>query len=94
MLVAERAVIFAFVVLVASNVTDRAKRGRIEVIAVAVEMILGEILVPFDVIFWTEFFGFIPGERFDFEKLNIRGKIRTMNNVVAELVEQEQRICI
>lgn len=86
--VTEGAVVGAGVILVAGEVAVWTEGGLIEIVAIAVETILGVVFVPFDVIVGGEFFGLLPGERFDLDELDVRGKIRTMNNIVADFVEQ------
>lgn len=60
---AERAVIGAGVILVAGELAVFTEGGEVEVIAVAVEAIFGEILVVFDAVFIAELVGFGPGLR-------------------------------
>ena len=59
--------IVAVVVLVAGNVAIGAERGGVEVVAVAIEMILGVIFVPGNMIFGAELFGAFPSKGFELE---------------------------
>ena len=68
---AKRAMIEAVVVLVARELTDFAKGGFVEVIAVAIEAIFGEIFVVFDVVFGAEFFRLGPGFGFNLDKFDV-----------------------
>ena len=87
---AEWAVIGAGVVLIAGELAVFAERGEVEVVAVAIEAILSEVLVVFDAIFGAELAGFGPGACFDFEELDIRMVVGFLDEVVAELVEQQK----
>ena len=68
---AERAMIEAVVVLVARELTDFAKGGFVEVLAVAVEAIFGEIFVIFDAVFCAERLGLCPGFGFNLDKFDV-----------------------
>ena len=68
---AERAVIEAVAVLVARELADFAEGRVVEIIAVTVEAIFGEIFVVFYPILATEIFGFSPGFGFNFEEFDI-----------------------
>ena len=68
---AEWAVIGAGVILVAGELAIFTEGGVVEVIAVAIEAVFGEIFVVFDAIFVAELVGFSPGLRFNFEELDI-----------------------
>ena len=65
------AVVGALGVLVASEMASFALGFLMEPVAVAVELILYEILVPDNVVFCAELFYFVPGRRFNFEALNV-----------------------
>ena len=58
-------------VLVAGEVAVGAEGFLMEPIAVGVEVVLDEILVPDDVVFGGKLFGLLPGGRFDFEALDV-----------------------
>ena len=68
---AEWAVIGAGVILVTGKLAVFAERSKVEVIAVAVEAVFGEILVVFDAVFVAELAGLGPGLRFNFEEFDI-----------------------
>ena len=51
--------------LVTVNLADWAERSTVEPIAITVEFGLNKILVPADMIFYSEFFGRGPGIRFN-----------------------------
>ena len=68
---AEWAVIVSGFILVAGELAVFAERGRMEVIAVAVEAVFGEIFVVRNAEFFAEFAGFGPGFCFDFKQLDI-----------------------
>lgn len=87
---AEWTVVIAATILIAGELAALAERGVMEVIAVAIEAIFGEIFVVCDCVFLTEFFGFCPSFGFDFEELDICVVICFADEVVAELVEQEE----
>lgn len=61
-----------------------------EIVAVAIEAIFGEVFVVFDAVFGAEFFGFRPGFSLDFEEFDIRVVICFAEEIVAELVEKEK----
>ena len=87
---AERAVIGAGVILVAGELAVFTERGVVEVIAVAIEAVFGEIFVVFDVVLGAEFLCFSPGARFDFEEFDIRMVVVLADQIMAELVEKEE----
>lgn len=87
---AEWAVIGAGVVLVAGELAVFTERSVVEVIAVAVEAVFGEIFVVFGAIFGAELLCFSPGSRFDFEELDICMVVVLADQIVAELVKQEE----
>ena len=64
---AERAVVEAGVVLIAGEIAILTERGNVEPVAVGVEMILGEIFVPFDAILRAKLVRLRPGFGFDTE---------------------------
>lgn len=68
---AKRAVVVAGVVLVTGELAVLTERGEVEVIAVAIEVIFGKILIVFGAIFGAEFFGFGPGAGLDLEKSDV-----------------------
>ena len=68
---AERAVIEAVAVLVARELADFAKRSFMEIIAIAIEAIFGEVLVVFDAMPRAELFGLGPGFGLNLEELDI-----------------------
>ena len=61
-----------------------------EIVAVAIEAIFGEVFVVFDAVFGAEFFGLSPGFGLDFEEFDIRVVICFAEEIVAELVEKEK----
>lgn len=61
-----------------------------EVVAIAVEAIFGEIFVILEIVFLAEFVGFGPGFGFDFEKLDVCKVIGFVNEIVTEFVEKEK----
>ena len=67
----EWAVVSAGVILIAGELAHLAEGGVMEIVAVAVEAVFGEILVVFDAIFGAEFFCFGPGFGLNFEELDI-----------------------
>ena len=68
---AERAMIAAALVLVARELADFTEGSVMEVVAIAIEAIFGEVFVIFDLIFSAEFFGLSPGFCLDFEEFDI-----------------------
>jgi len=62
---AECAVIDAGFVLVAGEVAIFAERSDVEPIAVSIEVALGGIVVPFDLIFGAKLVGLLPSFRFN-----------------------------
>jgi len=68
---AERAMVGAGVILVAGELADLAEGGVMEVVAVTIEAIFGEVLVIFDAVFGAEFFCFGPGFGLDFEEFDV-----------------------
>ncbi len=87
---AEWAVVGAGVILVAGELAVFTEGGEVEVIAVAIEAVFGEIFVVVDVVLGAEFLCFSPGARFDFEELDIRTVVVLADQIVAELVEKEE----
>ena len=68
---AERAMIDAGVVLVAGELADFAKGGEVEVIAVAIEAIFGEIIVVLDAVFGAELLGLVPGLSLNLKEFDV-----------------------
>ena len=68
---AEWTVIAAMFILVARELADFTEGSVMEVVAVAIEAIFGEVFVIFDLIFSAEFLGLSPGFCLDFEELDI-----------------------
>ena len=89
----ERAMIVAAVILIASELTVFTEGSVVEIVAVAVEAVFGEIFVIFEIVFLAEFFGFCPSFGFDFEELDICAVICFVDEIVAEFVEQEE-LCL
>ena len=71
----ESTVVEAGVVLITGEVAILTERGDVEPVAVGVEVILGEIFVPFDAILCAEFVRLRPGFGFDTEQFNVAGII-------------------
>ena len=88
---AERAVIGAGFVLIAGELAVFTERNDVEPVAVSVEVVFGEIFIPFNAVFRAEFFGFGPGFRFDTDKLDVAGIGVFLEEIVAELVEKFKR---
>ena len=87
---AEWAVVAAMFILVARELADFTEGNAMEIVAVAVEAIFGEVFVVFDAVFGAEFFGLSPGFGLDFEEFDIRVVICFAEEIVAELVEKEK----
>ena len=68
---AEWTVVAAVFVLVARELADFTEGSVVEVVAIAIEAIFGEVFVIFDLIFSAEFFGLSPGFCLDFEEFDI-----------------------
>lgn len=82
----ECTVVDAGVILIASKVAVFAKRGDMKPVAVSIEMILGEALVPFDAVLCAEFVCLRPSVGFDSQELDITRIIVAFDEVMAELV--------
>jgi len=67
----ERAMIEAMAVLVARELADFAKRSFVEIIAIAIEAIFGEVFIVFDAILRAELFRFGPGFSLNLKELDI-----------------------
>jgi len=76
----------AGVILIAGKVAVFAERGDVEPVAVSIEMILGEVLVPFDAVLCAEFVCFGPSVGFDSQEFDITGIVVAFDEVMAELV--------
>ena len=87
---AEWTVVAAALVLVARELADFTEGSVMEVVAVAVEAIFGEIFVVFDAVFGAKFLGLSPGFCLDFEEFDIRIVICFAEEIVAELMEKEE----
>ena len=67
----ERAMIEAMAVLVAGELADLAEGGVMEVVAVTIEAIFGEVFIVFDAILRAELFRFGPGFSLNLKELDI-----------------------
>ena len=76
----------AGVILIAGKVAVLAERGDVKPVAVGIEMILSEVLVPFDAVLCAEFVCFGPSVGFDSQELDITRIIVAFDEVMAELV--------
>ena len=85
---AEWAVVEAGFVLVAGELAVFTERDDVEPVTVGIEVIFGEIFVPFNLVFRAERFGFGPGFRFDADKFDVAVVGVFLEEVVAELVEE------
>lgn len=83
---AESAVVDASVILITGKVAVFAERGDVKPVAVGIEMVLGEVLAPFDAVLCAEFVCFGPSVGFDSQKLDIARIIVAFDEVMAELV--------
>ena len=82
--------IVAAVVLIAGELAVFTERGEVEIVAITIKAILGEIFVIFEVIFFTEVFSFRPGLGFDFEEFDVRMVICFADEVVAEFMQEKE----
>jgi hypothetical protein len=87
----ESAMIEAGVILIAGEVAVFAERGDVEPVAVSIEVILGEVLVPFDAVLCAEFVRFGPSVRFDSQEFDITGIVIAFDEVMAEFVQKFER---
>ena len=81
-------------VLVAGKLAVFAEGNDVEPVAVGIEVIFGEIFVPFDFIGRTEFLGFSPGFGLNADKLNVAVVGVFLEEVVTELVQEFKRSAI
>ena len=88
--VTERAVIAAAVVLIAGELAVFTERGEVEIVAITIKAILGEIFVIFEAVFFAEVFSFRPGLGFDFEEFDIRMVICFTDEIVAEFMQEKE----
>ena len=61
----------AVLVLIARELADFTEGSAVEVVAVAIEAIFGEVFVVIDAVFGAERLGFSPGFCLNFKELNI-----------------------
>ena len=54
-------------ILIAGKLAVFTERSKVKPIAVAVEAILGEIFIIWDIVIGAELAGALPGARFDFD---------------------------
>ena len=83
-----RAMINAGFILVAGELAVFAERNDVEPVAVSVEVIFGEIFIPFNLISGAELFSFGPGFGFDADELNVACVGVFLEEIVAELMKQ------
>lgn len=84
----ERAVIKAGLVLITGELAIFAERDDVEPVAISVEMIFGEVFVPFDAIFRAKFFGLGPGFGFDANEFDVASVGVFLDKIVAEFVKK------
>ena len=82
--------IVAAVILIAGELAVFTERRIVEIVAVAIDMILGKIFIVLDVVLIAEFARFGPSLRLDFEELDIGRIICFANQKVAKLVKKEE----
>ena len=82
--------VVAAVVLIAGELAVFTERGEVEIVAITIKAILGEIFVIFEVIFFTEVFSFRPGLGFDLEELDICMVICFADEVMAKFVQEKE----
>ena len=85
---AEGAVVGAFIVLIASELTVLTERRVVEIVAIAIEEIFGKIFVVAYPILPAKFAGFSPGLSLNFEELDIGRIICFADEIVAELMQK------
>ena len=83
----ERAVVVAAVVLIAGELAVFTERGEVEIVAITIKAILGEIFVVFEAVFFAEVFSFRPGLGFDLEELDICMVICFADEVMAKFMQ-------
>ncbi len=88
--VTERAVVVAAVVLIAGELAVFTERGEVEIVAITIKAILGEIFVVFEAVFFAEVFSFRPGLGFNLEELDICMVICFTDEIVAEFVQEKE----
>ena len=76
----------AGVVLVTGEVADVAKRGGVEPVAVAVEVVFGVIFIPLDGVAVAELVGFGPGAGFNLNEFDVARVGLVADKIVAEFV--------
>ena len=74
--------------MVAGKLAIFTERDDVEPVAISVEVIFGEIFVPFNFISRAEFFGFGPGFRLDADEFNVTSVGVFLEKIVAELMKQ------
>ena len=82
--------IVAPVVLIAGKLAVFTERRIVEIVAVAIDVIFGEVFVVGNLIVVAEFASLRPGLRLDFEELDIGRIICFANQKVAKLVKKEE----
>ena len=75
-------------VLIAGELAIFTEGDDVEPVAIGIEMIFGEVFIPFDVVLWAEFFGFSPGFGFDADELDVAFVGVFIEKEMAELMEE------
>jgi hypothetical protein len=75
-------------ILVAGELAVFTERNKVEPVAIGIEVVLGEIFVPIDVIGGAKLFGLVPGFGFDADKFNVASVGVFFEQAMAELVEK------
>ena len=83
---AESTMVEARAILVAGKIAIAAKGSFVEPVAVTVEVIFGKVFVVFDAVVGRDGTSFGPGERLDFYKFDIGGKIVLFDQIMTEFM--------
>ena len=75
-------------VLVAGELAVFTERDDVEPVTVGIEVIFGEIFVPFYLVFGAKLLGFGPGFRFDANEFNIAVVGVFLEEIMTKLMEE------
>lgn len=78
-------------VLVAGELTIDTERNGVQPVAIGIEVILGEVVIPFDVVSLTEVFGLCPGFGLNADEFDVASIRGALDKIVAKFVQELDR---
>ena len=78
-------------VLITGELAVDTERNNVQPVAIGIEVILGEVVIPFDAVSLTEVFGLCPGFGLNADEFDVASIRGALDKIVAKFVQELDR---